>query len=331
MYIIAELGNTHDGSIGLAKQLIASAAESGVNAVKIQTHIFSAESLANAPSPPYFKEESREQYFTRTAFDLAQYISLKSFAEVNCGVEFLSSPFSLEAVELLEEVGMVRYKIPSGEVTNIPMLEHIAQTQKPVILSSGMSPFKDLDLAVDILQTSGCADLSLLQCSSRYPCPPEEVGLNVLSEIKSRYGVPVGYSDHTLGCAAPFAATALGAEIIEKHFTLSTRLYGSDAKHSMEPDEFKKMVSGIREISSMLKNPVDKDLAIEDLGEIKITFEKSVVAKNRIKKGDILSRENLTVKKPGNGIPANMFLEVVGKKANYDMEPDDMLSKDSYL
>ncbi len=330
IYIIAELGNTHDGSLGTAKQLIKSAAECGVNAVKIQTHIFSSESLSNAPSPPYFIDESREDYFARTSFTQNQYFELKEFAQTNCNVDFLSSPFSVDAVQFLEDVGISRYKIPSGEVTNLPLLEAVASTNKPVILSSGMSPWDDINLAVSTLQENGVEDLSLLQCSSIYPCPPNDVGLNIMLEFNERYNLPVGYSDHTLGMAAPFAAASLGAKIIEKHFTLSTLMYGSDAKHSMEPTEFKAMVDGLREIELMLSNPVDKNQLAKDLVNMKLIFEKSLVVSKAIRKGEAFTYSNLTTKKPGDGIPASKFHEVLGKKASYDMQVDHVISEKSY-
>jgi N-acetylneuraminate synthase len=182
--------------------------------VKFQTHIAAAETLRDAPNPPYFKGEPRFEYFTRTGFSLPQW---KQLAE-NCrsaGVEFLSSPFSLEAVDLLEEVGVGSYKIPSGEVTNIPLLRKIAATKKPVLLSSGMSDWAELDAAVAALHGGGL--VTVLQCSSAYPCPPEQVGLNVMTEMRDRYGLDVGFSDHTLGVAAAIAAAALGASVIEKH------------------------------------------------------------------------------------------------------------------
>lgn len=323
--IIAELGNTHDGSFGLAKQMIRTAADCGVDAVKIQTHIFDAESLPNAPNPPYFKDETRKEYFERTSFSKEQYLRLTNFSEKECGVEFLSSPFSYEAVHFLEEVGMRRYKIPSGEVSNIPMLIEVAKTGKPVILSSGMSPWSDIDLAVSTLRNNGCSDLSILQCASRYPCPPEQVGLNVIAELKARYKVPIGYSDHTLGCAAPFAAATLGAAIIEKHFTLSTLMYGSDAKHSMEPDEFRVMVTGIRQIKAMLSHPVSKDKAVGDLDEMKRVFEKSIVTRAAVPKGTVITKDMIAAKKPGTGIPARYFDDIVGKSSVVDLPENHII------
>ncbi len=326
-YIIAELGNTHDGSLGIAKQMIRTAADCGADAVKIQTHIFDAESLPDAPNPPYFNDETRRQYFDRTSFSHDQYLELIETAEVECGVEFLSSPFSIEAIDFLERLKMRRYKIPSGEVSNIPLLERVALTNKPVILSSGMSSWSELDRAVDALRLNGCSDLTILQCTSSYPCPAKKVGLNLMEAFKKRYDVLVGYSDHTIGFAAPLSAVALGANVIEKHFTLSTSMYGSDAKNSMEPDEFKKMTFAIREIETMLYYPLDKDQMANDLGEMKGVFEKSIVAACDIPKGAALSMKHLAFKKPGTGISANEYRDVLGRKTTRKIDRNTMLNQ----
>ena len=214
--LIAEIGSVHDGSFGNACKLIELAGVCGADAVKFQTHIADAETLINAPSPNYFKSESRFDYFKRTSFNKDQWIELKKLSE-SCGLIFLSSPFSIEAAELLESLNVKVYKIPSGEITNIPLLEKIASFKKPVFLSSGMSNWKELDIAFSIFNDH--CELTIMQCSSMYPCPPENIGLNVLQELQQRYGCPVGFSDHSLGFAAPIAAAALGATVIEKHFT----------------------------------------------------------------------------------------------------------------
>lgn len=330
-YIIAEIGNSHEGSIGLAKQFIKVASECGVDAVKFQTHIFEAESLPDAPNPPYFKDETRKEYFERTAFNLEQWKELKRYAEEECGVDFFSSPFSLEAVDLLEEVGIGIYKIPSGEVNNIPLLEKIAKTGKKVLLSSGMSNWKELDEAVEVLQSNGCKDLVVLQCTSEYPCPPEEAGLNVIDELKERYkNIEVGYSDHTLGFAIPIAAVVKGATVIEKHFTLSKNMYGSDARFATEPHEFKRLVEEIRALEQALQNKIDKDKKAEELREMKIIFEKSIVAARSLKKNTIISFNDLAFKKPGDGIPARDYKKIIGKKLlkdvneNYKLQWEDI-------
>jgi len=310
--IIAEVGSVHDGSLGNALKLIETAAGCGVDAVKFQTHIAEAETLPDAPMPPYFRGEPRYAYFQRTAFSQQQWERLAAHC-IEHGLEFISSPFSVEAVELLERVGVACFKIASGEVTNIPMLEAVAQTGKPVIVSSGMSSWQELDRAVDALRGDR-RDLVVLQCTSEYPCPYEQVGLNVMSQITERYRLPSGLSDHTLTPHASLAAAALGAKVIEKHLTFSRMMYGSDAAHSLEPAEMAAMVEGVRAIEKMLSHPVDKADASR-FGPMKRVFEKSLVSVADIAAGEELTPANLGVKKPGTGMPAARYSQVLGRKA----------------
>jgi N,N'-diacetyllegionaminate synthase len=319
--LIAEIGSVHDGSFGNACKLIEAAASCGADAVKFQTHIAEAETLADAPSPSYFTGEERFAYFRRTGFTCAQWQKLREVCAAN-KVAFLSSPFSLEAVDLLEEVGVGAYKIPSGEVTNLPLLERIAETGKPALLSSGMSSWAELDAAVEMLRRGG--PVMLLQCTSAYPCPPERVGLNVLAELRSRYGHPVGFSDHTTGMAAAFAAAALGADVIEKHFTFSRLMYGSDAANSMEPADFRHLASGLREIWTMRAAPVDKD-DIAPYCEMKRVFEKSIVTARRIVVGQLIGRADLAFKKPGDGISAARYRDIIGRRAVRDLPAEHKL------
>lgn len=328
-FVVAEIGNSHEGSIGLAKRFIKAAADCGVDAVKLQTHIFEAESLADAPNPPYFKDESRKEYLERTAFNLGQYKKLKSYAEQQCGVQFLSSPFSLEAVDLLEKVDLSAYKVPSGEVNNIPLLIKLAKTGKKVILSSGMSSWAELDEAVDTLRQNGCEDIVLMQCSSEYPCRAEDAGLNVMLEMRERYNLPVGFSDHTLGIAIAIAAAALGASIVEKHFTLSRKMYGSDAKNSTTPEEFKALVDGIRDVEKVLLNKVDKDEKAKSLKDMKRIFEKSIVAACDITAGTVIEERHLAYKKPGDGIAAREFANVLGKRSLTDIKRNQQIKYES--
>ncbi len=310
--LIAEIGSVHDGSFGNACRLVEAAAACGADTVKFQTHIAEAETLPNAPNPSYFDGEPRFDYFKRTAFSPDQWRALKA-ACGKAGVTFLSSPFSLEAVDLLETIGVDSYKIPSGEVSNTPLLEHVAQTGKPVLLSSGMSDWSELDRAVEALR--GVKDLTILQCTSMYPCPPEHVGLNVIDEMRARYGRPVGYSDHTNGTAAAFAAAALGATVVEKHFTFSRRMYGSDAANAMEPDEFRTLAEGLHAIWKMRAHPVDKD-DLSPFREMKQVFEKSVVTARAVGPGEVLQREDLAFLKPGDGIPAANYRDVIGRRTS---------------
>ncbi|MBC8508587.1 MAG: N-acetylneuraminate synthase family protein [Anaerolineales bacterium] len=327
-FIIAEVGSVHDGSFGNATKLIEAAAECGVDAVKFQAHISEAETLPDAPMPPYFKGEPRFEYFRRTGFSLDQWKELKSHCDDH-NVIFLSSPFSEEAVDLLESVGVPQYKIPSGEVTNLPMLEKIARLGKPVILSSGMSAWDELDRAVGVIQKYN-QQLTVLQCTSEYPCPYEQVGLNVMMEMAERYQVPVGLSDHTLTNYAVFAAVTLGAAVIEKHFTFSRKMYGSDALHSLEPVEMTDLVQGVQAIEAMMANPVEKDW-VQPYAEMKRIFEKSLVAQVDISAGTVLTRDLIGIKKPGTGISAARVDEFLGKKVCNDILSGEIFAEDDFF
>jgi len=327
IFIIAEIGNLHDGSSDLARSFIREVAGCGADAIKFQTHIFKAESLPDAPNPPYFKNESRKEYFERTTFDLRQWEMIKVFTEEECGLEFISSPFSPEAVDLLEKLRVRTYKIPSGEVTNTPLLLKVAKTGKRVLLSSGMSSWDELDQAVKTLKRNGCPKPVILQCTSEYPCPPHKVGLNVLLEMKERYKLPVGLSDHTLGIACSIAAVALGAEVIERHFTLSKSMYGTDAGHSLEPGDLKLLVKNIRELEAALSAKVNKDITAKETAGMKTVFEKSIVAATGIKKGTVLKEGHLAYKKPGDGIRADRYREIIGKTAKTDIAVDTKIDR----
>jgi N,N'-diacetyllegionaminate synthase len=322
VYVIAEVGSVHDGSFGNAQRLIDVAIGCGADAVKFQTHLPAAETLRDAPMPSYFKGEPRFEYFARTGFSLEQWKKLAQHATAG-GIEFMSSPFSAEAVAMLEDIGISRYKIPSGEVSNLPMLEVIAKTGKPVFLSSGMSSWAELDAAVATIRRHH-NNLWVMQCTSSYPCPPEHVGLNVLGEMKARWDVPVGYSDHSMENNACLAAVALGATVVEKHLTFSRAMYGSDAKHSAEPAQFTSLVKGIREITAMLENPVDKN-DLSAFREMKEIFEKSVVSTRDIAAGSVITLEMLGIKKPGSGIPAARLNDVVGSVAKVDIKSDSLI------
>jgi N,N'-diacetyllegionaminate synthase len=310
--IIAEIGSIHDGSIGNALKAIEAAAFCGADVVKFQTHIAEAETLQNAPMPQYFIGEPRMDYFRRTSFSISQWKKIAAHCK-SVEVEFMSSPFSLEAVDLLEEVGVEAYKIPSGEVTNLPLLEKIAGTQKKVYLSSGMSNWYELDRAVRTLSVSG--SLKVMQCTSSYPCKPEQVGLNVMLEMRDRYNLPYGFSDHSLGFAASISAVALGASVIEKHFTFSKLMYGSDAQHSMEPNDFKRFCEDVREAAVIRSNPIDKN-DLSQLQDMKNIFEKSIVSATEIPAGHKLTIADLAFKKPGDGISAADFAKLLGLKLN---------------
>ncbi|QWR77706.1 N-acetylneuraminate synthase family protein [Candidatus Magnetomonas plexicatena] len=318
----------HDGSFGQAKAIIDSACGCGVDAVKFQTHIFEAESLPDAPAPEYFKSESRKEFFKRTSFTKDEWMVLKKHAQSR-GVVFISSPFSLEAVDLLEDIALEVYKIPSGEVSNTPLLEKVAKTGKRILLSSGMSSWEELDRAVNAVRKFN-DNLTVLQCTSSYPCGYDEVGLNLISEMRQRYGLPVGLSDHTQTIYASLTAVALGAVVIERHYTLSKEMYGPDAKFSIEPNEMRTLVEGIRAAEIMLNTSVDKDEKVRGLGSMKMIFEKSIVAAFDMSEGTVLSLENMAFKKPGDGIPAAQYESVSGRKLNKAVKKDHKFAQEDF-
>jgi N-acetylneuraminate synthase len=329
LLIIAEIGSVHDGSFGNACKLIELAAKCGANVAKFQTHIASAETLVNAPMPTYFKGEPRFEYFERTGFSREQWRKLREHCEA-FGVKFLSSPFSLEAVDLLEEIGAEIYKVPSGEVTNLPLLSKLGSLGKPVLLSSGMSSWNEMDAAVGELV--GKVPLNIMQCTSAYPCPPEKAGLNVLAELRDRYGseIGLGFSDHTAGIAAGVAAAALGATAIEKHLTFSKAMYGSDAANAMEPGDFELYCGSVRDTWTMLRNPVNKN-DVTAFGEMKQIFEKSIVAARPLAQGTIIEETHLAFKKPGDGVSAGRYREFIGRSLARPVATDEQFLETDFL
>ena len=320
--VIAEIGNTHDGSIGQARALIQAAAEAGADAVKFQTHIAQAEMLPSTPTPPHF-DEPRYEFTRRMELSEEQHLSLKALAEKR-GLIFFSSPFSVEAVELLERVGCPLYKVASGEVTNPPLLRAIGATGKPVLISSGMSGLGELDAAIAVLRDFD-APIALMQCTSAYPCPPERVNLRAMETLAERYGIPVGLSDHTPDIHTAIAATALGATFIEKHFTLSKRLYGPDHHASLVPEELARLVEGVRVVHAALGDgSKERDGSLDP---VRATFEKSIVAKVAIAAGTAIEDSMVTTKRPGTGIPAAHIDSVVGRRAARDLDRDDLLQE----
>lgn len=319
--IIAEAGSVHDGSFGNAKKLIELASECGADFIKFQTHIAETETIKNAPRPSYFKDEDRYQYFERTSFSYAQWKNLILLCKKN-KIEFMSSPFSVEALKLLIKLNVKNIKIASGEVNNLPLINEISKYNNvKVFLSSGMSNWNDIDKAINILKNN---KIVILQCSSIYPCPPEKIGLNVITEMRNKYKHEIGFSDHSEGFAAPFAAAAIGASYIEKHITFSKRMYGSDAKNGMEPDEFKVLTKGLRDISKMLKSKVNKNNIIQ-YKKMKITFEKSIYASRLLKKNHKLTIKDMSFKKPGNGIPAARYKDLLGKRINKNLKENQKI------
>ena len=326
--IIAEIAQAHDGSLGMAHAYIDAVARTGCNAIKFQTHIAEAESSTHEPFRIKFskQDDTRMAYWKRMEFTLEQWQEIKAHCEA-VGLEFISSPFSNAAVDLLEKLGVKRYKVGSGDVNNFVLLEKIAQTGKPVIISSGMSSIEELDKTVAFLKTRK-VDYSILQCTTAYPTTPDQLGFNVISELKERYNVTIGFSDHSSSIEACIAATALGAEILEFHVVFNKEMFGPDAKASLTMDETSSLVKAVRNISIALQNPIDKS-DNSDFEKLKSIFEKSLAINKTLKAGDIISFSDLETKKPkGFGILASEYEKVIGKKLNRDMSQWDFLNEE---
>ena len=327
--IIAEIAQAHDGSLGILHSYIDALANAGVDTVKFQTHIAAAESSAQEPFRVNFSYEdaTRYDYWDRMGFTEAQWREVKAHCD-KAGVEFMSSCFSQAAVDMMERIGMERYKIGSGEVTNFLMLEKIARTGKPIILSSGMSSLEELDAAVKFIRPFG-NDLSILQCTTAYPTPPERVGLNVMKVLRERYpDCKIGLSEHTALIATGIAATALGADILEFHAVFDRRMFGPDATSSLTIDEVKEVVTGVRSVETMLANPIDKT-DNSQYSSLKSIFEKTLAVSRELPAGHLLTFEDLEAKKPaGQGIPASEFREVIGKQLNRSLRQYDFLCKE---
>ena len=327
-FVIGEVGLTHDGSLGLAHAFVDAIAKAGADAVKFQTHIAAAESTPAEPFRVKFSRQdaSRYEYWQRMEFTEEQWRGLADHAR-DKGLVFLSSPFSIEAVELLDRIGIQMWKIGSGEVSNDPMLDRIAATKKPIILSSGMSGFAELDRVVARLQARE-VPLTLLQCTTAYPCPPEKIGMNLLDVFRQRYGCSVGLSDHSGTIYPSLAAVTLGAEVVEVHVALSREMFGPDVVASITTSELAQLVQGARFIERMLAHPIDKDAASEQTAPLRSIFTKSVVARVPLDAGTVLALEHLSFKKPGTGIPAARAPELVGRRLRRRVDADTLISED---
>ena len=321
--VIAEIGMTHDGSVGQAMALIRAAADAGVDAIKLQLHISRAETIRNAPQPPYFHGEPRYEFFERTAFSLEQWKQIKQLC-LELGVFFIVSPFSIEATEMIMDLGVDAIKIPSGEITNIPYLEHMSKYKIPILISSGMSTWEELYECVQIFKRRKC-QFALMQCTSEYPCKPENIGFNMISVIQKQFpNTPVGFSDHTEGIWADVAAWMMGANIIEKHFTLSKLMYGPDARMSLEPSEMRQLCDAIKKLQIALENPVYKN-DLSGMSDMKKIFQKSIVAATNIPKGTIIQENMLAYKKPGTGLETKYYREIIGKKTTKTLGYDEIM------
>jgi N-acetylneuraminate synthase len=326
-FVIAEIAQAHHGSLKIAHQYIDALAKTGVDAIKFQTHIAEAESSIYEPFRIKFSsdDKTRFDYWKRMEFSIDQWKELKAHCD-EVGLEFMSSPFSNAAVDLLEEVGVQRYKIGSGEVTNLLLLEKISTTAKPVILSSGMSSLEELDNAVSFLKEKK-VPVSILQCTTSYPTAPKDLGLNVISQLKERYNIPVGFSDHSSKTESCIAAVALGAEIVEFHAVFSKDDPGPDATSSLTIEEIKTLTTAIKTIDEARHNLIDKNDILR-FSELKTIFEKSLAINKDIGQGHKITFDDLEGKKPsGKGIAASRFKEVIGKVVNRPMKQWEFLKE----
>ncbi len=321
-FVIAEVGLAHDGSLGSAHAYIDAAADAGADAVKFQTHIAAAESTPQEQFrvKVFPQDATRYDYWQRTSFNPQQWAGLKEHVERR-GLVFLSTPFSVAAVRLLRELGVQAWKIGSGETNNPLLLEEIALGKEPVLLSTGMSYLEEVDTAVNLLHSLG-APVLLMQCTNRYPCPPEHYGLATITEYRERFGLPIGFSDHSGEIAAGLAAVTLGAKALEVHVTWHKQCFGPDVKASLTFEQLGELVKGVRLLERAFGAHHDKDAEARELATMRNHFNKGLVAATPIAAGTIIERRHLDAKKPCLGIPVASYREVIGKRARADLAQD---------
>jgi len=326
VYIIAEAGVNHNGSFDLACKLVDAAKKAGADCIKFQT--FKSNNLVshNAQKAEYQKnttgEGSQVEMLKKLELSYVEFLALKKHCD-EVGICFLSTPFDFESIDFLNSVDMPFWKIPSGEVTNYPYLVALARTEKPVVMSTGMCEMTEIEAAIKVLRDNGAEDIKLLHCNTEYPTPFEDVNLRAMNTMKDEFNLEVGYSDHTKGIEVPIAAVALGATIIEKHFTLNRNMEGPDHKASLEPHELAAMVESIRHIEKAIGTG-DKTPSPSEIKN-KAVARKSIVAKKRIEAGEIFTEEIITVKRPGFGISPMRWNEVLGKKAIRAFDEDELI------
>jgi N,N'-diacetyllegionaminate synthase len=330
VFLIAEIAQAHDGSLGMAHAYIDAVADAGVNAIKFQTHIADAESTPSEPWRVKFslQDKTRYDYWKRMEFTEDQWLGLRQHSE-EAGLQFLSTPFSMKAFDLLNRVGVAAWKIGSGEVTNVMMLEAMAETGLPMILSTGMSTFAEIDEAVSLIKGYH-SNLTILQCSTAYPCPPEQVGLNMLAFFRKRYGCRVGISDHSGTIYPSLAAVSLGAEMIEVHVNLSREMFGPDVSSSVTTNELRQLIEGVRFIERVLQHPINKDDLASEKEDLRRMFSKSIVAVADLPKGTILGKEHLALKKPGTGLGPDMVKSIIGHTLKRSLKTNQVITNEDY-
>lgn len=327
VFVIAEAGVNHNGNIEIAKKLVDIAVEARVDAIKFQTFKSEKVVCANASKAEYQlettdKKESQLEMLKKLELTKEMHEQLINYCKTK-NIMFLSTPFDDESLDLLMEYDLEIIKISSGEITNYPFLKKVAQKRKKVILSTGMSTLDEVKEAVQVLKDNGTIDITLLHCNTQYPTPYKDVNLKAMNMLRNELGCQVGYSDHTEGIEVPIAAVALGATVIEKHFTLDKSMEGPDHKASLEPEELKQMVKAIRNIEQALGNG-KKEPSESEKKNIEIV-RKSIVAKCNIAEGEVFTEENLTTKRPGNGLTPMVWNDVIGKRAKKDFKEDEQI------
>ena len=327
IFIIAEAGDNHNGNFDLALQLVDKAAEAGADCVKFQTFVTENVISKFAEKADYQKQttgenESQYEMVKKLELSFEQFRLIHKYCQEK-NIIFLSTPFDLDSIDFLEEIQIPFWKIPSGEITNLPYLEKIAKTGKDIIMSTGMCMMEEIEAALSVLREHGAGKITLLHCNTEYPTPFEDVNLRAMQEMKKAFGVSVGYSDHTVGIAVPIAAAAMGASVIEKHFTLDKNMEGPDHRASLEPEELKQMVRSIRNIERAMGSG-KKQPSPSEQKNISIA-RKSIVAKRKIKQGEQLTEDNLYIKRPGNGISPMRWYEIIGTAAVKDFEEDELI------
>ena len=324
--LVGEVALTHDGSLGLAHAFVDAIANAGADAVKFQTHIAAAESTPSEPFRVKFsrQDKTRYDYWKRMEFTEEGWRGLADHARER-GMLFLSSPFSIQAVELLDRIGMPLWKIASGETSNAALLERILDTGKPVLLSTGMSPIEEIDAAVARVRARN-VDVGVFQCTTAYPCPPEKVGLNLIPLYRERYGCWIGLSDHSATIYPGLAAVTLGIDMLEVHVTLSREMFGPDVVASVTTQELRQLVDGIRFIERMNAHPLDKDASAKETAPLRKLFTRSLVASTDLPAGTVIAREHVAIKKPGTGLAPDRLDEIIGRRLARPVVADQLLA-----
>jgi N-acetylneuraminate synthase len=314
------------GEVALTHEFVDAIANAGADAVKFQTHIASAESTPSEPFRVKFsrQDETRYDYWTRMEFSEEGWRGLAEHARER-GIQFLSSPFSIQAVDLLERIGMPLWKIASGETSNALLLDRVLDTGKPVLLSTGMSPLEEIDQAVARVRARD-VDVGVFQCTTAYPCPPEKIGLNLIPFYRDRYSCWVGLSDHSATIYPGLAGAAIGIEMLEVHVALSREMFGPDVVASVTTQELRQLVDGVRFIERMRANPLDKNVSAQETAPLRKLFTRSLVASATLPAGTVIAREHVVIKKPGTGLPPDRLDDIIGRRLARPVTADQVLA-----